>query len=180
MLDLWFGLDASGFENATKFHPVFGPVMMVAYACLSNTLLLTVLVSILSNTFATINDDATSEAMFRRVVLTIEGVKADSLFSYQPPINLIALCIMLPASYILSPRWFHKVNVFMIRLTSFPILLLIAWYERQAKRTGAFTFYETISAAADKVFDTLPRSIKRMTFFEGLTGPDADIDAVSS
>ena len=36
-------------------------------------------------------------------------VKADSLFSYQPPINLIALCIMYPASYILTPRWFHKV-----------------------------------------------------------------------
>lgn len=53
--------------------------------------------------------------MFRRAVSTIEGVKADSLFSYQPPINLIALCIMLPASYLLSPRWFHKVNVFMIR-----------------------------------------------------------------
>lgn len=151
---------------------------MVTYACMSNTLLLTVLVSILSNTFATINDDATAEAMFRRAVLTIEGVKADPLFSYQPPINLVALCIMLPASYILSPRWFHKVNVFMIRLTSFPTLLLIAWYERQAKRSGAFTFSETISAAADKIFDTLPRSLKRLTFFEGLSGPDADIDAI--
>ncbi|KAH9913920.1 uncharacterized protein B0H18DRAFT_887613, partial [Fomitopsis serialis] len=180
MLDLWFGLDASGFDNASKFHPVFGPVMMVAYACLSNTLLLTSkpLPFILSNTFATIADDATAEAMFRRAVLTIEGVKADSLFSYQPPINLVALCVMLPASYILTPRWFHKVNVFMIRLTSFPVLLLIAWYERQAKQTGTFTFSETMSKAADKVFDTLPRSIKRMTFFEGLSGPDADIDAI--
>ncbi|PCH44315.1 hypothetical protein WOLCODRAFT_165062 [Wolfiporia cocos MD-104 SS10] len=178
MLDLWFGLDASGFDNASKFHPTFGPIMMVAYACLSNTLLLTVLVSILSNTFATINDDATAEAMFRRAVLTIEGVKADPLFSYQPPINLAALCIMLPASYILTPRWLHKVNVFMIRLTSFPILLLIAWYERQAKRSGAFTFYETVTVVANKAFDTLPRSLKRLTFFDGLTGPDADIDAI--
>ena len=58
MLDLWFGLDASGFDKASKFphpllqqtfhayvlatfHPVFGPVLMVTYACLSNTLLLT-------------------------------------------------------------------------------------------------------------------------------------------
>lgn len=46
---------------------------------------------------------------------SLNSVKADSLFSYQPPINLVALCIMLPASYVLSPRWFHKVNVFMIR-----------------------------------------------------------------
>ncbi|KAI0372690.1 hypothetical protein BV20DRAFT_1050569 [Pilatotrama ljubarskyi] len=178
MLDLWFGLDASGFENASRFHPVFGPFLMITYACLSNTLLLTVLVSILSHTFSTINDDAAAEAMFRRAVSTVEGVKADSLFSYQPPINLVALCIMLPASYVLSPRWFHKVNVFMIRLTSFPILLGIAWYERQAKLSGSYTFYETVSSAAEKLFDTLPRHFKRLTLFEGLTGPDADIDAI--
>ncbi|OBZ74219.1 Calcium channel YVC1 [Grifola frondosa] len=178
MIDLWFGLDASLFENASAFHPVFGPLLMITYACLSNTLLLTVLVSILSHTFSTINDDAVAEAMFRRAVSTIEGVKADSLFSYQPPVNLVALCVMLPASYILTPRWFHKVNVFMIRLTSFPILLFIAFYERQAKRSGSFTFYETVSAAAEKLFDTLPRHLKRLTFFEGLTGPDADIDAI--
>lgn len=48
------------------------------------------------------------------------------------------------------------------RLTSFPILLTIAAYERQAKRTGALTFYETVSAAAEKVFDTLPRGLKRL------------------
>ena len=51
----------------------------------------------------------------------------------------------------------------MIRLTSFPILLCIALYERQAKRTGSFTFYETVSAAAEKIFDTLPRHLKRMS-----------------
>ncbi|KAI0343039.1 hypothetical protein BDW22DRAFT_1316922, partial [Trametopsis cervina] len=178
MLDLYFGLDASGFDKSMDFHPVFGPFMMITYACLSNTLLLTVLVSILSHTFTTINDDAAAEAMFRRAVSTIEGVKADSLFSYQPPVNLIALCVMLPASYILSPRWFHKVNVFTIRVTSFPILLLIALYERQAKRSGSLTFYETMSAAAEKVFDTLPRGLKRLSLFEGLAGADADIDAI--
>lgn len=67
------------------------------------------------------------QAMFRRAVSTLEGsvgahvllrelsdsifdrVKADSLFSYQPPVNLFALWILLPASYVLTPRWFHKV-----------------------------------------------------------------------
>lgn len=37
------------------------------------------------------------------------SVKADSLFSYQPPVNLLALCVLLPATYVLTPRWFHKV-----------------------------------------------------------------------
>jgi len=178
MLDIWFGLDASGFNRAANFHPVFGPFLMVTYACLSNTLLLTVLVSILSNTFATINEDAAAEALFRKAVSTIEGVKADSLFSYQPPVNLVALCVMLPASYLLSPRWFHKVNVLMIRITSFPILLSIALYERQSKKSGTTTFYDTMSSVAERVVDTLPRQLKRMTFFEGLVGPDADITAI--
>ncbi|KAF6761717.1 receptor-activated Ca2+-permeable cation channel [Ephemerocybe angulata] len=179
MLDLWFGLDASGFQNATRFHPTLGPVLMVIYACLSNTLLLTVLVSILSNTFAKINEDAAAEAMFRKAVLTIEGVKADSLFSYQPPINLFAVCVMLPASYILSPRWFHKVNVFMIRATSFPILLIISFYERQAKAAGSVNFSETISHIGETVFDTLlPRPLKRMSIFEGFAGSEGDIDAI--
>ncbi|KAF8634558.1 hypothetical protein AX17_004148 [Amanita inopinata Kibby_2008] len=178
MLDLWFGLDASGFDRATQFHPVFGPILMVTYACLSNTLLLTVLVSILTNTFANISEDAPAEAMFRRAVSTIEGVKADSLFSYQPPVNLLALCILLPASYILTPRWFHKVNVFLIRLTNFPLLLLIAFYERQSKSAETTGFYDTLGAAFERIVDTLPRSFKRFTFLEGLVGSDSDIDAI--
>lgn len=31
----------SGLQLAAKFHPIFGPILMVTYACLSNTLLLT-------------------------------------------------------------------------------------------------------------------------------------------
>ncbi|KAI9456933.1 hypothetical protein HD554DRAFT_2317452 [Boletus coccyginus] len=178
MIDLWFGLDASGFDRAGEFGPVFGPILMIMYACLSNTLLLTVLVSILSNTFAKISEDAAAEAMFRKAVSTIEGVKADSLFSYQPPINLVAVCILLPASYVLSPRWFHKVNVFLIRVTNFPILLVIAWYERQAKKTASLGFYETISSVFEKVIEALPRQLKRMSLFEGLAGSDADIDVI--
>ena len=56
MIDIWFGLDAAGFEKAREltvdtstflsplaadFDKFFGPVLMVTYACLSNTLLLT-------------------------------------------------------------------------------------------------------------------------------------------
>lgn len=178
MLDLWFGLDASGFDRAFEFDVVFGPILMITYACLSNTLLLTVLVSILSNTFARINEDAAAEAMFRRAVSVLEGVKADSLFSYQPPINIIALCILFPASYVLSARWFHKINVLLIRVTNFPILLAIAWYERQRKLSNSRGFYDTVSAAAETLYDRLPRPLKRLSLFEGLAGSDADIDII--
>lgn len=48
-------------DSADDFHPFLGPLLMVSYALLSNTLLLTVLVAILGNTFATINADAAAE-----------------------------------------------------------------------------------------------------------------------
>ncbi|GAB1518473.1 hypothetical protein RhiTH_001532 [Rhizoctonia solani] len=177
MLDLWFGLDASGFDRASEFHPQFGPVLMISYACLSNTLLLTVLVSILSHTFSNISNDAAMEAMFRRAVSTIEGVKADAIFSYQPPMNLIALMVMLPASFILSPRWFHKVNVTMIRITGFPILLAISFYERQKAAAEAESMFEKVTNVAER-FVTLPRRLKRMTLFEGAVGSSGNVQAI--
>jgi hypothetical protein len=49
----------------------------------------------------------------------------------------------------------------MIRLTSFPLLLVIAWYERQAKRAGTSNFRDTLGAVAENVFESLPRQVKR-------------------
>ena len=77
---MYFGLDASGFENAREcltrirrssaddlddLHPFLGPILIIIYALLSNTLLLTVLVAILGNTFATINADAAAEVSLK-------------------------------------------------------------------------------------------------------------------
>ena len=51
------------------------------------------------------------------------------------------------------------------RVTSFPILLCIAVYERHKKKTGDITFYEHVSAAAERVFDFLPKHIKHMSMY---------------
>ena len=82
---------------------------MVLFAFLGNTLFLTILVAMLSNTYQRLANNATAEIQFRRAVLTFEGVKSDSLFSYRPPLNVLALIILLPLKFVLSPRYFHKV-----------------------------------------------------------------------
>lgn len=150
---------------------------MVLYACISNTLLLTVLVSILSTTFAKIDADAEAEYMFRQAVQTIEGVKSDALFGYQPPLNIFAWLVMAPAKWILTPRWFHKINVFMVRATAAPILLIISLYERYEPETlrSVLPFYKRIQAMADKIGDSLPRKLKNLTLLEGLVGSGKDV-----
>lgn len=104
---------------------------MVAFAFLGNTLFLTILVSMLSNTFSNISANATAEIQFRRAVLTLEGVKADAVFAYQPPFNLLAVFFLLPLKFVVSPRWFHKIHVATVRLVNLPLLLIIAVAERR-------------------------------------------------
>ncbi|ORY33033.1 hypothetical protein BCR39DRAFT_520833 [Naematelia encephala] len=175
LLEVYFGLDAAGFEAAHVFHPFLGPILMVTYALLSNTLLLTVLVAILGNTFSTINADAAAESMFRKAVATIEGVKADAVFSYQMPFNLVAVVFLWPMSYILSPRWFHKLNVWLIRVSNLPVLLAISLYERQ--QYNETTVLEQLGEFAERYVGNLPRKLKAAAGFDNF-GSRADINAV--
>ncbi|WWD16005.1 hypothetical protein CI109_100429 [Kwoniella shandongensis] len=130
MAQIWFGSSYLGFAASESFHPIFGPIVLISYAALCNVLLITMLIAILSNKFAAINQNAHEEHLFQRVVKTVEGVKSDALFSYLPPINILAFAILVPLSWVCSARTFHRINVFAIRLTSFPILIGISAYER--------------------------------------------------
>ncbi|MCJ1246773.1 hypothetical protein MMC30_003982 [Trapelia coarctata] len=132
MLWVWFGLDGTGIQRSIEFHWLLGPILMVTFAFLGNTLFLTILVSMLSKTFSDISSNASAEIQFRRAVLTFEGVKSDALFSYQPPFNVLALLLLLPLKFAVSPRWFHKINVAATRTINAPLLLLISLYERRS------------------------------------------------
>ncbi|KAJ6443790.1 nonselective cation channel [Purpureocillium lavendulum] len=131
LLWIWFGLDGTGIEESTRFHIVFGPMLIIAFAFLGNTLFLTILVALLTNTFSRIVADEAAEIRFRRTVLTFEGVKSDAIFSYPPPLNILALAILLPIKSVVSARRFHTINVALIRLFNAPILLLITLFERR-------------------------------------------------
>ena len=131
LLWLWFGLDGTGIERAGEFNPTIGPVLMVSFTFLGSSLFLTILVAMLTSTFSAIIADQIAEIHFRRAVLTFAGVKSDSIFAYPPPFNIAALCLLLPLKFVLTPRWFHKVNVSIVRALNFPLLLAISLYERR-------------------------------------------------
>lgn len=92
----------------------------------------------LSNTFSTIVSNATAEIQYRHAVQTLEGVKSDAIFAYQPPFNILALFVLVPLRWVVSPRWFHKVHVFFVRLLNLPLLLIIAAAERRVLWPGSF------------------------------------------
>lgn len=53
-----FGLDGIGIDRSPVFHSTLGPALFISYAALSNTLLVSLLVAILSGTYAAIAADA--------------------------------------------------------------------------------------------------------------------------
>lgn len=128
---IWFGLDGTGIERAADFHLILGPTLIVTFAFLGNTLFLTILVAILTNTFSKIISNEGAEIQFRRAVLTFQGVKSDAIFSYPPPFNVLALAIMLPLKFMVGPVAFHRINVALIRTINAPVLLLIGLWERR-------------------------------------------------
>ncbi|KAH9972144.1 hypothetical protein BGW80DRAFT_1474791 [Lactifluus volemus] len=168
MVQIWFGNTSLSFGQASSFHPFFGPILMVGFSALSNTLLLTILISILSNTFARIDTNANQEHLFQFTITTLEGMKSGALISYQPPFNLLALVILWPASWVLSPRRLHSANVFLIRVTSIPILLTISLYERYVLTHSSIR--ESVQLVAQSIYGVLPRPFRSLPFFDALMG----------
>ncbi|GAA5950318.1 hypothetical protein JCM3765_004502 [Sporobolomyces pararoseus] len=166
LIFIYFGLDGTGIDKSPKFDPVIGPILFISFAALSNTLLTAVLVAILSTTYSKIAQDADAENMFRKAVMTLEGVKSDSLFDYLPPVNLIAITFLWPLSHVLSERKFHSLNVLCTRILSLPILLLIALYERQ--RVSDSSFRDLGDRIKNSLSSRLPVSLsEKMSLLEG-------------
>ena len=173
MLWIWFGLDGTGVQKSVEMHWLLGPALMVTFAFLGNTLFLTILVAMLSNTYTNLANNAAAEIQYRRAVLTFEGVKSDSIFAFRPPFNVLALFLLLPLKWILSPRWFHKVNITAVRVLNAPILVVVSLYERKylwnrsnhssspagaAREHSWLTMWQRLGAHGDlhAVFDTQP------------------------
>jgi hypothetical protein len=101
-------------------------------------------------------------------LLTTHSVKSDALFSYQPPFNILAFVLLKPASWVLSPKALHSFNVFLIKATSLPQLVVIGVYERHL--AAGRKLRETSKDAAQSLFNSLPRQIKNMPLIEALVG----------
>ena len=77
--------------------------------------------------------------------------------------------ILKPASWFLSPKALHNVNVFLIILTSLPQLFFIAIYERHFKSGSKDR--QASKDASTSIFKSIPRHIKNMHMLEALLGP---------
>ncbi|PHH49222.1 hypothetical protein CFIMG_006831RA [Ceratocystis fimbriata CBS 114723] len=106
-----------------------GRSLLSLFLVICHFVVVTILITVLTNSFMAIASNATEEHQFLFAINTISMVKNDSLFSYIPPGNIFAWLLM-PLRYLMPLRHFVWLNRLIIKVTHFPILWAIFVYER--------------------------------------------------
>jgi len=114
-----------------------GKLILTLFLFICHFLIVTILITVLTNSFMAIVQNANEEHQFVFAVNTISLVKSDALFSYIAPTNVIAW-VLAPLRFVMRFRQFVRLNRTVIKVTHFPILFLIYTYECMFLRSAAF------------------------------------------
>jgi hypothetical protein len=110
-------------------YNILGRAILVLFLFICHFLVVTILITVLTNSFMAIVSNANEEHQFVFAVNTISMVKNDALFSYVAPTNIFAW-ILTPLRFCIPFRSFIKLNRTVIKATHFPLLFSIFAYEK--------------------------------------------------
>ncbi|KAK7956038.1 uncharacterized protein PG986_005260 [Apiospora aurea] len=110
-------------------YNILGRLLLSLFLIMCHFVIVTILITVLTNSFIAIASNANQEHQFLFAINTISMVKNDSLFSYIAPGNILAWMLM-PLRYVMPLREFVGLNRLVIKLTHFPLLFCIFVYEK--------------------------------------------------
>lgn len=106
-----------------------GKTILTVFLFICHFVVVTILITVLTNSFMRIVQNANQEHQFLFAVNTISMVKSDALFSYVAPTNTIAW-LVTPFRYVMPFQQFIRLNRTIIKITHLPILFTICFYEK--------------------------------------------------
>ena len=136
LFQMLMGFTPAAWEVWPTYNPL-GKIILVVFLFICHFLIVTILITVLTNSFMAIVQNANEEHQFVFAVNAISMVKSDALFSYVAPTNVIAW-LLAPLRYVLPFRQFVRINRTVIKATHFPVLFLIYAYERLILRGTLF------------------------------------------
>lgn len=110
-------------------YNVLGKSILTVFLFICHFVVVTILITVLTNSFMRIVQNANQEHQFLFAVNTISMVKSDALFSYIAPTNIIAW-LVTPFRYLMPFRQFIRLNRTIIKITHLPVLFTICFYEK--------------------------------------------------
>ncbi|KAF3273472.1 hypothetical protein TWF970_008995 [Orbilia oligospora] len=162
LIKVFFGSSYVGFDMMKKISPVLGAPLMLIFVTMTNILLITSLISLLSNSLSVVMSNAREEYLFMFSTFVLESATSSSRLTYfQPPLNLLSLAVR-PLRLILPAPHLRALRIKLLKATHFPLVAIIVMYERmrgmegESLRDKVFTiggqksFRSSLKAAVDK------------------------------
>ncbi|KAF3024251.1 hypothetical protein E8E14_012233 [Neopestalotiopsis sp. 37M] len=128
IFQILMGFTPAAWDVWPDYNPL-GRVLLGMFLIICHFVVVTILITVLTNSFTAIASNAQQEHQFLFAINTISMVKNDALFSYVAPGNIIAWLLM-PLRYVMPIRDFVRMNRTAIKLTHWPLLLAIFCYEK--------------------------------------------------
>lgn len=136
IFQILMGFTPAAWEAWPTYNPL-GKALLVLFLFICHFLVVTILITVLTNSFMAIVSNAEQEHQFVFAVNAISMVKNDALFSYVAPSNIFAW-FLTPLRYCLPFRVFIKLNRTVIKITHFPLLFSIYAYEKMFLARSVF------------------------------------------
>ncbi|TVY27282.1 Calcium channel, partial [Lachnellula hyalina] len=165
IFQILMGFTPAAWEAWPTYNPL-GKAILVLFLFICHFLVVTILITVLTNSFMAIVSNADEEHQFVFAVNTISMVKNDALFSYVAPSNIFAW-LLTPMRFFLSFRMFIKLNRTVIKVTHFPLLFSIYAYEKLFLARSVFEPTDLV----DNVSRGRPRLVSFQDSKQGLFSP---------
>lgn len=133
---LVMGFTPAAWEMWPQYN-FLGRSILTIFLFICHFLIVTILITVLTNSFMAIVQNANEEHQFLFAVNAISMVKSDALFSYIPPTNLFGW-VATPFRWVMPFRAFVRCNRTIIKVTHAPILFSIFAYERLFLASNAY------------------------------------------
>lgn len=136
LLQMVMGFTPAAWDRWDRYNAL-GKFILTLFLFICHFLVVTILITVLTNSFMAVVRNAHDEHQFLFAVNTISHVKSDALFSYVAPTNLLQW-LLVPVRYFVPFRQYVKLNRTTIKVTHFPLLFAIYVYEKAALQSTVF------------------------------------------
>ena len=144
LLQMLMGFTPAAWDRWDGYNNL-GKLILTLFLFICHFLVVTILITVLTNSFMSIAQNANEEHQFVFAVNTISNVKSDALFSYIAPTNVIQW-LLTPLRYFIPFRQYVKINRTIIKVTHFPILFTIYAYERTILRSSVYDSIDVVES----------------------------------
>ncbi|KIX04379.1 uncharacterized protein Z518_05247 [Rhinocladiella mackenziei CBS 650.93] len=136
LLQMVMGFTPAAWDRWDSYN-ILGKTILTLFLFICHFLVVTILITVLTNSFMAVVQNANDEHQFLFAVNTISHVKSDALFSYVAPTNVLQWALV-PLRYVVPFRQYVKINRTMIKITHFPVLFSIFLYEKTILQSTMF------------------------------------------